>query len=62
MFKNKWLAIFWLSAAVSLAGNVFYIIFASGEQQKWDVLIKNTAENITLAKDEKEDQCLQHQP
>lgn len=33
--RNQWVKVFFISSAVSAFGGIFFLIFASGEEQPW---------------------------
>lgn len=45
---TQWRKVFYIAAAVSIVGNLFYVVFASAKEQSWSLEISNKI------KDEKE--------
>ena len=44
--------VFFIAAAISFSGRVFFLIFGSGEQQSWDKLDDLSSDHSTLKADE----------
>lgn len=51
--QSEWQTVFFICAGVYMFSNIFYVIFASGEEQEWskEPVIESTNNEIPLKKD-----------